>query len=174
MKFELNKAVAILERTPSVLRVYLKDLAQEWISENEGGNTWSPYDVVGHLIHGEQTDWIIRTKIILGNNKNKEFEPFDRFAQFENSQGKSLNQLLDEFESLRKENLKQLKYLNLDESNLNLEGIHPELGIVTLKQLLSTWVTHDLGHISQISRVMAKQYKSEVGPWLQYINILSK
>lgn len=174
MEFDLNKAISILERTPIILHVFLKDLPNEWVFENEGENTWSPYDVVGHLIHGEKTDWIIRSKIILGNRVNKEFEPFDRFAQFENSHGKSLIHLLKEFESLRKENLNQLDLLNISKDDLELQGVHPELGTVTLKQLLSTWVTHDLGHLAQISRVMAKQYKSEVGPWLQYITILSR
>ncbi len=139
---------------------------------NEGDNTWSAYDIVGHLIHGEKTDWITRAKIILGNSPNKEFEAFDRFAQYENSRGKTLNQLLDDFESLRAENLKELKSFNITNKDLFLEGIHPHFGKITLKHLLSTWVAHDLGHIAQISRVIAKQYKSEVGPWLEYITIL--
>ena len=174
MEFELKKAVLILQRTPAVIRNLLIDLPSDWISENEGENTWSPYDIVGHLIHGEKTDWIVRAEIILSINPNRLFEPFDRFAQFENSQGKSLDQLLDEFEQLRIENLRRLSAMNLSGKNLASEGIHPEFGAVTLKQLLSTWVVHDLGHIAQIARVMAKQYKTEVGPWLEYIGILKR
>ena len=174
MEFELNKAISILERTPVVLRDLLEDLSDEWTHQNEGENTWSAYDVVGHLIQGEKMDWIVRAEIILGNEQNKMFESFDRFAQFENSRGKSLNQLLNECGKLRIENLKKLKSMDLSAKNLALEGIHPELGVANLKQLLSTWVAHDLGHISQICRVMAKQYKSEVGPWMEYLGILKK
>lgn len=172
MQFELEKALPILERTPKVLRLFLEDLPSEWIHSNEGENTWSPYDIIGHFIHGEKTDWIERTKIIL--NGSKTFRPFDRFAQFENSKGKSLNQLLDEFEQLRTSNLKELASLQLTDKSFTLEGIHPEFGTVTLQELLATWVTHDLGHLAQMARVMAKQYKDEVGPWLAYIPILNK
>lgn len=174
MEFDLNKAISILERTPSILRVFLKDLSTEWTHQNEGDNTWSPYDIVGHLIQGEKTDWIVRSEIILADNPNKDFEPFDRFAQFKNSKGKSLKKLLDEFEQLRVENLKKLRAMNLSDKKLALKGNHPEFGLITLRQLLTTWVAHDLGHISQISRVMAKQYKSEVGPWIEYLSILKK
>ena len=174
MEFELIKAVLILQRTPAVIRNLLIDLPSDWINKNEGENTWSPYDIVGHLIHGEKTDWMVRAEIILGSDADKLFEPFDRFAQFENSRGKSLDQLLDEFEKLRIDNLKRLSVMNPSETHLASEGIHPEFGAVTLKQLLSTWVVHDLGHISQIARVMAKQYKAEVGPWLEYIGILKR
>jgi len=173
MKFEINNAISILERTPGVIKTLLKDLPVEWTQENEGENTWSPFDVVGHLIHGEKTDWLIRAEIILSETGEK-FEVFDRFAQFENSKGKSLNQLLNEFEQMRNENLDKLKAMDLSDSNLALEGIHPGLGRVNLKQLLSTWVSHDLSHISQITRVMAKQYKDEVGPWKEYMGILKK
>lgn len=172
MKFELQKAILILERTPNILKAYLQDLPPEWTHQNEGDNTWSPYDVVGHLIHGEKTDWVVRAGIILNDGPNKAFEPFDRFAQFENSKGKSLNQLLSEFEQLRAENIKKLKSMNISAADLSLEGMHPGLGRVTLKQLLATWVSHDLGHIAQISRVMAKLYKAEVGSWKAYLKIL--
>lgn len=172
MRFDLEKALPILEKTPKVLRLLLEDLPIEWIHSNEGEKTWSPYDIIGHFIHGEKTDWIERTTIIL--NGSKKFKPFDRFAQFENSKGKSLNQLLDEFEQLRTDNLKKLAALKLTEDTFQMEGIHPEFGTVTLKELLATWVTHDLGHLAQVSRVMAKQYKDEVGPWLAYIPILNK
>ena len=173
MKFELNKAIPILERTPKVLKNLLENLSEEWTYANEGENTWSPYDVIGHLIHGEKTDWMVRAEIILGNKGVKEFEPFDRFAQFENSKGKTLKALLEEFETLRKENLKILRSKNISEKDLRLEGIHPELGVVTLSQLLSAWMVHDLGHIAQISRVLAKQYKNEVGLWTKYMTILN-
>jgi len=173
MNFELNKALLILERTPSVFRSLLQDLPPGWIHENEGEHTWSPFDVIGHLIHGEKTDWMVRTAIILGNDPGKTFEPFDRFAQFENSRGKGLEALLAEFDTLRQENLRRLRSLQLSGEDLQREGMHPELGPVTLSQLLAAWVVHDLGHIAQVSRVMAKQYKSEVGPWTQYLTILN-
>ncbi|WP_343485932.1 DinB family protein [Allomuricauda sp. d1] len=174
MIFNLNKAVAVLTRTPKVLYCLLSDLPEEWTHQNEGPNTWSPYDIVGHLIHGEQTDWLVRTKIILSNASDKTFTPFNRFAHFENSKGKSLESLLQEFEGLRNINLDQLMQLNLSTADLDKEGTHPELGQVKLKELLAAWVAHDLGHIVQISRVMAKQYKSEVGPWTQYITALKQ
>ena len=172
MKFDIEKSLQVLEKTPSVLDSLLNRLSDDWIFSNEGKETWSPFDVVGHLIHGEKTDWIPRLKRILFD-ENKSFVPFDRFAQFENSKGKSPQDLLSEFKSLRRENLEYLRSLKLSEADFNKEGIHPEFGAVTVSQLLATWVTHDLGHIAQISRVMAKQYKNEVGPWTQYISILS-
>ncbi|SNY99956.1 DinB family protein [Flagellimonas pacifica] len=173
MNFELNKAISVLERTPSTLISLLNDLPKEWTQENEGDSTWSPFDVVGHLIHGEKTDWMVRTEIILGDSPNKEFEPFDRFAQFENSKGKTLKVLLEQFKELRAENLKTLRVKNISAADYSRKGIHPEFGAITLSQLLSAWVVHDLGHIAQISRVMAKQYKEEVGPWPKYLTILN-
>ena len=173
MKFNLNKSIEILSRTPDVLNTLLSGLSDDWVIHNEGGETWSPYDVIGHLIHGEKTDWIARTKIILSSG-NKKFEPFDRFAQFKESKGKTLQELLDEFAALRNENLKTLKSFEIDEKKLTLEGIHPELGNVTLKEHLSTWVTQDLIHIAQISRVMAKQYKEEIGPWIKYFRLMKE
>lgn len=172
MKFELAKSIEILERTPVVLETMLKGLSGEWIMQNEGPDTWSPFDIIGHLIHGEKTDWIPRMEIILSDKANKQFEPFDRFAQFQSSKGKSIGQLLDEFASLRSANIKKLKSKNLSESDLLKTGIHPAFGEVTLGQLLSTWVVHDLNHIAQVSRVMAKQYKDEVGPWIEYLRVL--
>jgi hypothetical protein len=174
MKYSLSTAIAVLERTPSVLDRLLRDLSLEWTSPNEGPNTWSAFDVVGHLIHGEKTDWIPRTRLILSDAKDKRFETFDRFAQFQNSIGKTLNELLDEFAKLRRANLGTFKSWNLQEKDLDKTGIHPEFGEVTLRQHLATWVTHDLGHIAQIARVMAKQYKEEAGPWVKYIGILSR
>lgn len=174
MKFDLTKAIFILERTPSSLISLLQDLPADWTQTNEGENSWSPYDIIGHLIHGEKTDWISRLNIVLSDGKHKTFEPFDRFAQFNDSKGKSLNDLLVNFKELRKQNIMILKKLNLTEEDYPKTGIHPELGSVTLSQLLASWVAHDLGHIAQITRVMAKQYKDEVGPWKEYLSVLHK
>jgi hypothetical protein len=173
MNFDLNKSYQILERTPSVLRIMLTDLDDDWIMNNEGPDTFSPYDVVGHLIQGEKTDWKDRGTMILEHGTKKSFVPFDRFAQFEESKGKSLQQLLDEFEKLRKESLGWLRSLNLTEADLAKKGNHPDLGEVTLQQLLSTWVAHDLTHIAQVTRVMAKQYKEQIGPWINFFRILN-
>jgi len=169
----LEKSYEILERTPTVLRTLLSGLSDDWIMNNEGPETFSPYDVMGHLIHGEKTDWRDRTVMILEHGTEKTFVPFDRFAQFEASKGKSLTNLIDDFEKLRLDSLTWLKSLNLTEEDFNKKGTHPALGQVTLRQLLSTWVIHDLTHIAQITRVMAKQYKSEIGPWIEYFRIMS-
>lgn len=171
MHYSLNDAINILDRTPKVLSSLLTGLPEEWTHTNEGENTWSPYDVIGHLIHGEKTDWVIRAKIIL-NQESRSFEPFDRFAQFEDSKGKSLSELLEEFQTLRSTNIEELKQLNITPETLEWKGLHPELGQVTLRNLLSTWVAHDLGHIVQVSRVMAKHYKLEVGVWTKYLRVL--
>ena len=173
MKFDLDKSYQILERTPSVLKILLSDLSEDWVQGNEGPETFSPYDVIGHLIQGEKTDWRDRTVMILEHGTEKTFVPFDRFAQFEASKGKSLTNLIDDFEKLRLDSLTWLKSLNLLEEDFNKKGTHPALGQVTLRQLLSTWVIHDLTHIAQITRVMAKQYKSEIGPWIEYFRIMS-
>lgn len=172
MTFDLNKSISVLENTPILLKNMLSELSKDWTHENEGPETWSPFDVVGHLVHGERTDWITRSFIIMNDSDQKTFQPYDRFAQFEESKGKTLEELLREFQVLRNQNLEQLKGFGLTESDYNREGIHPSLGPVTLANLLSAWVVHDLGHIAQISRVMAKQYKDEVGPWAQYMTIL--
>ncbi|MBV1923416.1 MAG: DinB family protein [Flavobacteriaceae bacterium] len=174
MEFKLNEAIEVLERTPTILYSYLYNISEEWLYNNEGGDSWSPFDIIGHLIHGEKTDWIPRTKIILSNSDDKSFIPFDRFAQFENSKGKSINELLKEFLSIRVHNLKVLKSLEITPEKLKLTGIHPEFGSITLEQLLATWVVHDLGHIAQVSRVLAHQYKDEIGPWKAYIPIVNK
>lgn len=172
MNFSVDKSISVWERTPRVLKSLLLDLDEEWIQKNEGADTWSPYDVIGHLIHGENTDWIERTKHILNQDKEA-FTPFDRFAQFENSKGKNIAELLHEFEALRKQNIVTLLELNISTDHLKLTGLHPDFGKVTLQQLLSTWVVHDLSHLAQISRVMAKQYRNEVGPWSAYISLLA-
>lgn len=171
MEFDLTKSLQILESTPVVLEDLLQDISDDWTMHNEGEETWSPYDIIGHLIHGEQTDWIVRAEIIL-YKVDKKFIPFDRFAQFKESEGKDLQQLLKEFQELRKSNIEKLKSFNLTDDDLNKPGIHPELGEITLRQLLSTWTIHDLTHISQITRVMAKQYKEAVGPWTKYFSVL--
>ena len=173
MKYTLIQSVEILERTPAVLKVLLADLDDDWIKNNEGPETFSPYDVVGHLLHGEKTDWVPRAKIILEHGMSKTFDRYDRFAQYEESKGKTLTQLLDEFEVLRKQNLRWLQSLNLTENDFEKKGMHPVLEEVSLKNLLSTWVVHDLTHIAQITRVMAKQYKEEMGPWPQFFRILN-
>lgn len=174
MKFSLNHSIELLERTPSILESYLYGLSDMWLKNNEGEQTWSPYTILGHLIHGEKTDWIVRIKLILGNSEEKLFEPFDRFAQFHEKQNQSSAILLKEFKDLREQNIIELKMLNISESDIKLTGIHPEFGSVTLAQLISTWVVHDLGHIAQISRVMANQYKLEVGPWVSYLGVLNR
>jgi len=172
MQFDINKSIQILSKTPQILEVLLSDISDDWVYNNEGEDTWSPYDVLGHLIHGEKTDWITRAKIILSDTENKTFESFDRFAQMEDKAKNSMADRLQEFKQLRAENLETLKALELDELKLIQKGIHPELGEVKLVELLSCWTVHDLGHFAQISRVMAKQYKTEVGPWIQYLTIL--
>ena len=171
MQFDLTKTFEILERTPQVLQDLLSGLPEDWIMNNEGGETWSPYDIVGHLVHGEHTDWMGRLDVIL-NKEDKRFIPFDRTAMFKESEGKDLQQLLKEFTELRKNNLEKLRGLHLTAADLDKTGIHPAFGEVTLRQLLSTWTVHDLTHIAQISRVMAKQYKEAIGPWLQYFRVL--
>jgi len=169
--FSLNKSLEILTRTPDVLDSLLHGISTDWSHVNEGGESWSPYDVVGHLIHGEKTDWITRLEIIL-HAHDKRFAPFDRFAQFDDSKGKTLETLLAEFRELRAENLKKVKSLNLTSKDFAKTGIHPVFGEVTVQQLLATWVAHDLNHLGQIARVMAKQYTEEVGPWREYLGIL--
>jgi hypothetical protein len=173
MKYTVSEALQVLERTPDVLHSLLSGLSDGWLMNNEGPDTFSPFDVVGHLIHGEKTDWAARTKIILEHGTSKAFVPWDRFAQIEESRGKTMQQLLDEFERVRKENIGWLKSLNLSEADLDQKGIHPTFGEVTLRNMLSTWVAHDLTHIAQITRVMAKQYKEEMGPWPEFFRILN-
>lgn len=172
MNFNLDNAINMLERTPRVLLTMLDGLPNEWIMSNDGQDTWSPYDVVGHLLHGERTDWIERIRRILDHGESKPFEPFDRFAQFTESKGKSLDDLLTTYEQLRAENLATLRAMHLTEADFDRTGIHPAFGVVTLRQLLSTYVTHDLTHIVQIARTMAKQYKTEIGPWANYISFM--
>jgi len=172
MEFDLNAATAVLSRTPGVLRAWLEGLPQDWITESEGPGTWSPYDVVGHLIHGERTDWIPRARIILEHGEARAFEPFDRFAQFRDSEGKRVEDLLEEFAALRAENLATLRKLDLSQADLEKTGLHPDLGRVRLRELLATWTAHDLNHMVQIARTMARQCGYAVGPWKAYLSVL--
>lgn len=172
MEFSLERSLEILERTPVVLQQLLGGLHEDWVRPNEGPETFSPYDVLGHLIHGERTDWMARTRIILDEGISRTFDPYDRFAQNRESQGKNTAELLEEFAGLRKQGLNLLRSLQLEENDLDREGQHPVLGKVTLRNLLATWVVHDLTHIAQITRVMAKQYKAAIGPWQEFFRIL--
>ena len=172
MEFQLDHAKEILRNTPATLSSLLHDLPDEWTLSNEGSESWSPFDVIGHLIHGEEADWIPRARIILKYGESHAFESFDRFAMFEKSRDRNLGELLAEFGRLRAASLRELERMNLTPEDLGRRGLHPELGVVTLSQLLSTWVVHDLGHIGQVTRVMAKQYGEAVGPWRAYLSIL--
>lgn len=174
MNLAMEQGISVLERTPATFRALLGGLPDSWTTTNEGPDTFSAYDNVGHLVHGERTDWIPRAKIILGQSIDRRFEPYDRFAQIRESRGKTLGELLDEFDRLRKVNLETLRSWNLTEREFELEGEHPELGAVTLRQLLAAWVAHDLGHIAQTARVMAKQYRDAVGPWRVYLPVLDR
>jgi len=171
--FVIEEATVILARTPATLDALLRGLPDGWIAAHEGGQTWSPYDVVGHLIHGEQTDWMPRLRIILEHGESRPFEKFDRLAQFTASHGRTLPELLDTFAGLRRHNLADLAALRLSPTDLDRRGRHPELGVVTARQLLATWVAHDLDHVVQIVRVIAGQYSDEVGPWRAYLRIIS-
>lgn len=172
MEFQLDQAFSVLERTPPTLTVLLQGLPDPWLHGDEGGETWSPFVVVGHLIHGERTDWVPRARIILDHGEDQVFEPFDRFAQLDQSRGKSLADLLKEFATLRARNLETVRGWNLGPADFARRGRHPEFGPVTLGELLATWVAHDLGHIGQIVRTMASQYRDEVGPWRAYLRVL--
>jgi DinB superfamily len=172
MQHNLQHTIALLSRTPGTLDALLRDLPEELTMRNEGGNSFNAFDVLGHLIHGERTDWMPRAKKILEFGASRAFDRFDRRAQERESQGKSLAQLLDQFARLRAENLAQLRALNLSEQDLSRRGLHPELGTVTLSQLLATWAAHDLTHLHQISRIMAHQYRDSVGPWTAYLGVM--
>jgi hypothetical protein len=173
-RFDLANAIEVLERTPATFRALLDGLPDAWTAPNEGPDTFSAFDNLGHLVHGERTDWIPRARIILEHGRARPFDPFDRFAQAHESRGKSVRDLLDELAALRAQNLETLRGWHLSERELALEGEHPALGRVTLAQLLATWVVHDLGHLAQTSRVMAKQWRDEVGPWRAYLPIVDR
>jgi hypothetical protein len=174
MSFDLVEAIAVLDRTPAVFRSLLDGLPDDWTSCDEGPDTFTPFDNVGHLVHGERAAWIPRARTILEEGRARTFEPYDRFAQVRESAGKSLGQILDEFAQLRADNIATLRGWKLTDDELDLEGEHPAFGAVTLRQLLATWVAHDLGHIAQTSRVMAKRYSEAVGPWRVYLPVLER
>jgi hypothetical protein len=172
MEHNLPDTIALLARTPAALNGLLRDLPETWTFRNEGENTWSAFDVVGHLIHGERTDWMPRARMVLQSGETQPFASFNRWGHVQESQGKSLGQLLDEFARLRAENLAELRALHLRPEDLERRGRHPALGTVTLRELLATWAVHDLTHLHQISRVMAHQYREAVGPWSAYLGVL--
>ena len=172
MKFQIEKNVEILSRTPATVKSLLGNLSDDWVENTANSENWNPFDIVGHLIHGEETDWIPRAEIILAQGENPTFEAFDRFAQFEKSKGKTLDELIETFAASRAKSLATLREMNLTEEKLRLKGLHPELGEVTLEQLLATWVVHDLNHIKQIVTTLANKYAENVGVWKQYLSIL--
>ena len=172
MDFNLDEAIAVLERTPAVLLALLDELPEDWTRVDEGPDTWTPREVVAHLIHGERTDWIPRARIILKQETYRRFDPFDRFAVLKSD--RPLRDLLGEFDQLRSGNVATLRGWNLKEKDMELTGEHPEFGPVTLRQLLATWVAHDLGHVAQTARVMAKQYRDAIGPWRAYLPIMDR
>ena len=172
MEQDLKYTIALLERTPAALNALLRDLPEPWIVSNEGTDTWSAFDIVGHLIHGERTDWMPRARMVLQSGESQAFEPFDRLGHVREGRGKSLEQLLDEFARLRSDNLGELSALDLRQEDLERRGRHPAFGLVSLSELLATWATHDLTHLHQISRVMAHQYRQAVGPWSVYLGVL--
>lgn len=174
MTFDLKQAIEVLERTPGVLQAWLGGLSDDWCRSNYGENTFSPFDVVGHLIHGDETDWMVRARVILDYGEAKPFAPFDRYAMYEANRGESMAELLHTFVTLREKNLTDLRAMKLTPEHLDRRGTHPALGGVTLRQLIATWAVHDLNHLSQIAKAMAFQYRHEVGPWKEYLSILSK
>ncbi len=173
MRFDLESSIDVLSRTPSAITALLKGLGEEWTSPNEGRETFSVFDNVGHLIDGEETDWMERARIILDGGDNPVFAPYDRFRHYERNRGRTLESLLDEFAGLRKKNIDLLRSWNIGDRELALTATHPSLGTVTLSELLAAWVVHDLGHIAQIARVMAKQYREGIGPWVPYLPVVT-
>jgi hypothetical protein len=171
--FSLDEAAAVLARTPASLDALLRGLPDSWTTAHEGGDTWSPFDIVGHLIHAEHTDWIPRAKLILEHGDTREFEKFDRLAQFTHSAGRALPDLLDEFNVRRADSLRELRAFKLSTADLDRTGRHPAFGAVTLRQLLATWVAHDLDHVMQVARILGRQYTDEVGPWRVYLRVIS-
>jgi len=173
MKFELEPAMQVLQRTPATMRALLAGLSEDWIRGTEGPETFSPFDVVGHLIDGEETDWMTRARIILAGGDDPRFEPYDRFRMWRRNVGRTLASLLDEFDALRVANLKEMRSWRLSRDQFELTGVHPTFGRVTLRELVAAWVVHDLGHIAQTARVMAKQYRDAVGPWVPFMPVLT-
>jgi hypothetical protein len=172
MQFNIDEATALLARTPAALDALLRGLPEVWVRSNEGADSWSAFDIVGHLVFGERTDWLPRVRILLEHGEARPFDPFDRFAHLKANEGKCFEELLDEFADLRAENLGALRLLNLSAEDLARRGRHPALGVVTLSELLATWTAHDLTHLHQLARVMAHQYREAVGPWSAYLGVL--
>lgn len=172
MEFGLEKSIEVLQATPATLRAMVGNLSEDWTAASGQQDDWGVFDVVGHLIHADVTDWIPRAEVILKQGTNRNFPPFDRFGQFERSKGRSLEDLLNDFAAVRAECIRTVKGWDLTDTELELNGIHPEFGEVSLRQLLSTWVVHDLTHIRQIATVMAKKYEAAVGPWREYLSIM--
>lgn len=172
MEHKLDQTLSLLERTPAALNALLRGLPEAWTYSNEGGDTWTAFDVIGHLIHGERTDWMPRAKRILEFGESRPFDPFDRLAQGRESQGKTLPELLDEFADLRARSLRDLRGMNLAAEDFQKRGLHPALGVVTLSELLATWAVHDLTHLHQLSRILAHQYRDAVGPWSKFLGVL--
>lgn len=173
MVFDLETSIRLLERSPRIFRALLADLPKEWLHSNEGEDTWSPYEIMAHLLFGEITDWIPRMKIILSDEKIKLFDPFDQVAQFEYAREKDLEDVLAEFEQYRAHNITLLKGLRLTQQDLEKTGIHPRLGVVTLQELIATWTVHDLSHLNQVSRLLVKYYGGETGPWHSLFSLLN-
>lgn len=174
MNFSLDQSIEILERTPDVLQRWLSGIDEAWIENNYGENTFSPFDVVGHLLHGERTDWMARVEMIFEFGESQAFAPWDRYAMYDESHGKTIDQLLEEFAAARRKNLAKLGSKGLTDTDLSRTGTHPRFGQVTLQQLLATWVTHDLNHIHQIAKCMAWQYRDEIGPWQEYVTFIDR
>jgi hypothetical protein len=174
MNFDLNKSIEILERTPEVYLALFNNSKYNLDKINEGADTWSGYNIIGHIIHGEKTDWIPRAEMILGDSKNKTFDPYDRFAQEKLYSSQTTEELLTEFKTLRNQNIEKLISWNLSEPDLDKKGIHPDLGIVTLRQLISTWTIHDIAHLNQVSRAIVKHFSEDVGPWKKYNKLLNE
>lgn len=173
MQFDLRQSTEVLRRTPAALSAMLADLDDGWVRATEGPDTFSPFDIVGHLIDGEETDWMVRARIILDHGPDPVFAKYDRFRHRTRNAGRTLSSLLEEFAACRAANLELLQSLQLSEAELDLPGQHPSLGPVTLRQLLAAWVVHDLGHIAQVSRVMAKQYRDAIGPWTKFLPVVT-
>ena len=172
MKFDLERSIEVLSATPATVRALLESLSDDWTASRGDRESWEPYDIVGHYIHPEETDWIQRAKVILAQADGRTLPTFDRYGQFVRADGKPLSELLDEFDQIRAKNIETLRSWELVEEELDLKGVHPEFGEVTLRQLIATWVVHDLTHIRQIATVMARRYKEAVGPWKEYLSIL--
>lgn len=174
MRFDLEQAIAVLTATPAILQAWLGQLPPEWVLARDGDESWSPFDVVGHLSHSDETNWLPRARLILSDSPSRQFEPFDRFAMLTRNEGREIHALLDDFAALRADAIAQLRALGLREADYERTATHPQLGTVTLRQLLASWVAHDLNHLGQIAEVMARHYKEEVGPWQSFLAILDR